>query len=273
VTSTLAHTPLTSSSSSNRPFLCRTLYKVTYQIYLIYLYKYGDGASFDNCQLVKIYHRFLIVFRCPPINSSPPSSISFFRLPKFDRTWSIQCNLGHRNGLLQFYFLIQAIWRNPFGGHFLHMSETFHFFLLYSDNVTHSVLYSLTVCYHIPSWNVVCTSQKLLFGCLNTLFSKPSVCVPPSKWETDQASHPYSTVLYISIFRFLYEMGYQELFPLGQSGRCLKLITHLHLVPRSRIRGAIPPFPDTPSWRGVHLKKARVQITFTFWLIVNCSPN
>jgi hypothetical protein len=29
---------------------------------------------------------------------------------------------------------------------------------------------------------------------------------------------------------------------------------HLRLVPRSRIRGAIPPFPNTPSWRGAELK-------------------
>jgi hypothetical protein len=35
--------------------------------------------------------------------------------------------------------------------------------------------------------------------------------------------------------------GYQELFPWGWSGRGVKLTTHFHLVPRSRIRGAIPP--------------------------------
>jgi len=30
--------------------------------------------------------------------------------------------------------------------------------------------------------------------------------------------------------------------------------THFHLVQRSRIRGAIPPLPNTPSWHGAQLK-------------------
>jgi hypothetical protein len=34
----------------------------------------------------------------------------------------------------------------------------------------------------------------------------------------------------------------------------VKLTTHLHLVPRSRMRGAIPPPPSTPSWRCAQLK-------------------
>jgi hypothetical protein len=38
--------------------------------------------------------------------------------------------------------------------------------------------------------------------------------------------------------------GYQGLFPWGQNGREVKPTTHLHLVPRSRIRGAIPPLPQ-----------------------------
>jgi hypothetical protein len=38
--------------------------------------------------------------------------------------------------------------------------------------------------------------------------------------------------------------GYQGLFPWGQSDRGVKLTTHLHLVPRSRMRGAIPPLPQ-----------------------------
>jgi hypothetical protein len=38
-----------------------------------------------------------------------------------------------------------------------------------------------------------------------------------------------------------------------KSGRGVKLTTHLHLVPRSRMRGAIPPLPHTPSWRGLPL--------------------
>jgi hypothetical protein len=28
----------------------------------------------------------------------------------------------------------------------------------------------------------------------------------------------------------------------------MKLTTHLHLVPRPRMRGAVPPLPITPSW-------------------------
>jgi hypothetical protein len=38
--------------------------------------------------------------------------------------------------------------------------------------------------------------------------------------------------------------GYQGLFPWRQSGKGVKLPTHLHLVPRSRVRGDIPPFPQ-----------------------------
>jgi hypothetical protein len=34
----------------------------------------------------------------------------------------------------------------------------------------------------------------------------------------------------------------------------VKLTTHPHLVPRSRIGGAVPPFPSTSSRRGAHLK-------------------
>jgi hypothetical protein len=49
-------------------------------------------------------------------------------------------------------------------------------------------------------------------------------------------------------------MGTRGLFPWAYSGRGLKLTTHLHLLPRSRMREAIPPLPNTPSWRGVQLK-------------------
>jgi hypothetical protein len=44
------------------------------------------------------------------------------------------------------------------------------------------------------------------------------------------------------------------------------LITHLNLVPTSRIRGAIPPLPNTPSWRGVQLKHRE---KFTFNLTIS----
>jgi hypothetical protein len=43
-------------------------------------------------------------------------------------------------------------------------------------------------------------------------------------------------------------------------GQGVKLTNHLHLVPWSRMRGAIPPLPSTPSWRGAQLKKAQGQI-------------
>jgi hypothetical protein len=36
----------------------------------------------------------------------------------------------------------------------------------------------------------------------------------------------------------------------------MTLTTHLHLVPRSRMRGAMPPLPNTPSWHGTHLKES-----------------
>jgi hypothetical protein len=41
--------------------------------------------------------------------------------------------------------------------------------------------------------------------------------------------------------------GYLQLFPRGLSGRGVKLITHLQLVPKSRKYGSIHPLPHTPS--------------------------
>jgi hypothetical protein len=41
----------------------------------------------------------------------------------------------------------------------------------------------------------------------------------------------------------------------------VKLTTYLHLMPRSRIRGAIPPLPEVPSLRGAQLKH-RDKFTF-----------
>jgi hypothetical protein len=45
-------------------------------------------------------------------------------------------------------------------------------------------------------------------------------------------------------------MGNGGSFPGGNAARGMKLTTHLHLVQRSRMRGAIPPLPNTSSWRG-----------------------
>jgi hypothetical protein len=48
----------------------------------------------------------------------------------------------------------------------------------------------------------------------------------------------------------LLSSGYRGLFPHAYCGWGVKLTTHLHLAPRWRMRGSIPPFPHTSSWRG-----------------------
>jgi len=59
----------------------------------------------------------------------------------------------------------------------------------------------------------------------------------------------------------------------------VKLTTYLHLVPRSRIGEAIPPLPNTPSWRCAELqKKAQGQLllylyTYLVSLILICDYN
>jgi len=60
--------------------------------------------------------------------------------------------------------------------------------------------------------------------------------------------------------------GYQGLFPWGYSRRGVKLTTHLHLVPRSRMRGAIRPLPQYALWRGAQLKNRRDNFTFYLYL-------
>jgi hypothetical protein len=47
-----------------------------------------------------------------------------------------------------------------------------------------------------------------------------------------------------------------------------KLTNHFNLVPRSRIRGAISPLPNTPSWRGAELNKAEGQLYLTFSIVL-----
>jgi hypothetical protein len=59
-------------------------------------------------------------------------------------------------------------------------------------------------------------------------------------------------------------------FPCGLSGWYVKLTTHLHLVPKLRIRGAIPPFPHVSSWRGAHFSTGYV---FVAWYLVKHRDN
>jgi len=47
--------------------------------------------------------------------------------------------------------------------------------------------------------------------------------------------------------------GYRGLLRRDYSDRNVKLTTHLHLVPRLKMRGDIPPLPHTSSCRGVQL--------------------
>jgi hypothetical protein len=49
----------------------------------------------------------------------------------------------------------------------------------------------------------------------------------------------------------------------------MKLTTHLHLVPRSTVLGAIPPLPSMPSWHGAQVKKSQGQLYL--YLLINNS--
>jgi hypothetical protein len=51
-----------------------------------------------------------------------------------------------------------------------------------------------------------------------------------------------------------------------ESGRGVKLTTHLQLVPRSRKCGSIHPFPHTPSWRSAYLVKHRDNVTLLYYI-------
>jgi hypothetical protein len=66
--------------------------------------------------------------------------------------------------------------------------------------------------------------------------------------------------LHVLQSRLLYD-GYRELFPQGSSGQHVKLITHLHLVPKLKIRGNIPPRPQYISMEW-YLVKHRDNFTF-----------
>jgi hypothetical protein len=74
------------------------------------------------------------------------------------------------------------------------------------------------------------------------------------------------------IYRGLLSNEYQGLFLWGQSGRGVKVTTHLHLVPRSRIHGAIPPLPQHAFICGAHLN-FRDDFTFIFYYIVDYSED
>jgi hypothetical protein len=52
----------------------------------------------------------------------------------------------------------------------------------------------------------------------------------------------------------------------------VKLTTHLHLVPRSRMREAIPPLPNTPSWCGSELRKAQGQL-YLYLMRIKCATS
>jgi len=66
--------------------------------------------------------------------------------------------------------------------------------------------------------------------------------------------------------------GYQGLFPWGWSSGRVKLTTHLHLVPRSRLRVNVPPLPQYVFmvW---YLIKHRENLTFFKFDIYNLNVN
>jgi hypothetical protein len=57
---------------------------------------------------------------------------------------------------------------------------------------------------------------------------------------------------------------YQGLFPWGQSGRIVKLTTHLHPMPRSRMCGVIPHSSSTTSRRGAQLYLSYVNLHLAY---------
>jgi hypothetical protein len=46
----------------------------------------------------------------------------------------------------------------------------------------------------------------------------------------------------------------------------MEILTHLHLLSRLRIRGAIPPFSYTSSWRGGHIPEDGILLSLIFSL-------
>jgi hypothetical protein len=67
--------------------------------------------------------------------------------------------------------------------------------------------------------------------------------------------------------------GYRGLFPWEYSGRGVKLTTHLHLVPRSRMRGAIRPLPQYAFMACCSVKAQAFNKILYAYLLHSCPTN
>jgi hypothetical protein len=63
---------------------------------------------------------------------------------------------------------------------------------------------------------------------------------------------------------------HRVLFPRAWGVRGMKVATHLHLVRRLKVHGAIPTLPHTSSWRGAQLSKG---YDFMLWFLVKHTDN
>jgi hypothetical protein len=79
----------------------------------------------------------------------------------------------------------------------------------------------------------------------------------------DEISSPHSNRLWGPLS--LLSNVYRVLLPLGQSGRGVKFTTHLHLVLKLRMRGAIPPLPPKLCCvdRGLAMSRSPIQGVLT----------
>jgi len=84
---------------------------------------------------------------------------------------------------------------------------------------------------------------------------------PPGGWEF--FSSPSRPKRFWGPPRLL-SNGYQGLFTRGWSGRGAKLTTHLHLLPRSKISGTIPPLPQYVFMAWCSVQKKHRKFTFVF---------
>jgi hypothetical protein len=53
----------------------------------------------------------------------------------------------------------------------------------------------------------------------------------------------------------------------------MKLTTHLHLLQRSRVRGAVSPIPNSPPWRDAQFKKPKMYSQYLKGPQVGCSSS